>query len=45
MTDKNNDSDLDGDQISYPVDILDGEMPASGGAEVTTADEKGGEPI
>jgi hypothetical protein len=23
---------LDGDQISYSVDILDGEMPSSGGA-------------
>ena len=45
MTDKNNDSDLDGDQISCQVDILDGEMPASGSIEDTTADEKGGEPI
>ena len=45
MTDKNNYSDLDGVQISCSVDILDGEMPASGGAEGRTADEKGGEPI
>jgi hypothetical protein len=42
MTDKNNISDLDGDQISC---ILAGEMPASGDAEDRSADEKGGEPI
>ena len=42
MTDKNNDTALEGDQMSC---ILDGEMPASGAAEETTAEEKGGEPI
>ena len=32
MTDKKNSTALEGDQMSYSVDFLDGVMPAGGGA-------------